>query len=204
MQGVGFSKPPSAGGLVLQLKPSSAFEHHYLDFCAPNAVDDALHIISETRLLRKSDGQIDFGLASAVLWPNAQNDSNMPDLDEESLDFDSDISSETGATNQSLINGLDSGWNRIKSKRIKNCLQYIPLYRNELLFFVKTLTFGGNLLLVISSTGLELLFGILEKINPLFMEKPVPIFPSAKFRAYPLFYILWRKVQLLLKFMYVE
>ena len=191
MNGVGFSKPPSAGGLDFMLKDyENYFEHHELDFCAPNAVVVALSLISKTRL---PPGLTVLGLASAVLWPNAQNDSNVADLDKGSLVSNSNSSSEAGAI-QPLINGLHSEWNLLNSRRIKNCLPYIPLYRNELLLFCKKLTDDGNLLLVISSTGTELLFGILDKINPLFEEKPLPIFPSENFTSNPLFYILWRKV----------
>ena len=188
------SKPPSANALLCQLKPNNAFKLHELDFCTLNAVEDARRIISDYSLPQKSNGCIDLALASVVLSPNAQNDSNMEDhLVDEWLG--SYISEKSDATSQSFINGLDSGWNRMWSERVKKCLQYIPLYRNELLLFCKTLTSGGTLLLVINATGLELLFGILGKINPLFMEKPVPIFPHSKFIASPLFSILWRNVR---------
>lgn len=83
---------------------------------------------------------------------------------------------------ESASNVLDKKWNEIDYTRkgIKTCLPYISLYRNEILFFCKYLKTSGNLFLVIGDTGIELLFGMLDKLNPLFKEKPTLIFPSPK------------------------
>lgn len=202
MKGVGISKPPCDGGLFLKISETRAFEHYNMDFCDANAVTEAEVLKAKSRVLRKNNGRVNFGLASAVLFPNSKvNTFKKAPIDFNTI-FDSD------ETFMPIVTGLDNDWNiQIKNSMIKNglgkewnrinkSLPYIPLYRNEILFFCKTLIHGGNLLLIIGETGVELLFGILEKLNPLFEEKPLPIFPSEKFRASPQFYILWRGVRL--------
>lgn len=132
----------------------------------------------QSPLIKKCLGKVDFVLLSVVL---------------------SSVIT-TNQSNTSAVNGLDNKWNEINftRKEIKKCLEYIPLYRNEILFFCKYLKNNGNLLLIIGETGIELLFGMLEKLNPLFNKEPAVIFPSKTFRAYPQIYILWRAVRFLI------